>query len=186
MSQKFAAYNAQGAIIGFYDSEDSPAPNGVTAIEITDDQWQECISTPGYTVSNGELVAPAAPTPAQLLSAAQASQAALIDAAYYSAIQQNVSFKTAAGLTETFQADEDSQTLVMQATQGYQIAGATPTGFYWKAADNTLVPFTLTDLQGLYSTILAQGWAAFQKRTTLKQQIAAASTVAAVQAITWG
>ena len=72
-----------------------------------------------------------------------------------------------------------------QATQGYQIAGATPDGFYWKASDNTQVPFTLADLQGLYQAILAQGWAAFQKRTTLKAQISAATTVAAVQAVNW-
>jgi hypothetical protein len=185
MGQKFAAYDSTGAIVAFYDSVDSPASQGVTAIAITDSQWQTCISTPGYTVSNGELVAPAAPTPAQLLSVAQASQAALIDSAYYSVIQQNVSFKTAAGVTKTFQADADSQTIVMQATQGYQIAGATPAGFYWKSADNTLVSFTLADLQGLYTAILSQGWAAFQKRTTLKQQIAGATTVAAVQTIVW-
>ncbi|BDC38930.1 DUF4376 domain-containing protein [Paraburkholderia terrae] len=185
MGQKYAAYDSTGAIVAFYDSVDSPVPQGVTAIEITDAQWRMCIATPGHTVSNGDLIAPAAPTPAQLLAAAAASQAALIDSAYYSAIQQNVSFKTAAGATETFQADEDSQTIVMQATQGYQIAGATPTGFYWKAVDNTLVPFTLADLQGLYTAILSQGWAAFQKRTTLKQQIANATSVAAVQTIVW-
>ncbi|MEC5405134.1 DUF4376 domain-containing protein [Paraburkholderia sp. MPAMCS5] len=185
MGQKFAAYDTTGAITGFYDAEDSPAPAGATVIEITDAQWQTCITNPGWTVSNGALNAPAALTPAQLLSAAQASQSTLIDAAYYVAIQQNVTFKTAAGVTKTFQADADSQTLVMQATQGYQIAGATPAGFYWKAADNTLVPFTLADLQGLYTTILAQGWAAFQKRTTLKAQIEAATNVAAVQAVVW-
>ncbi|MFL9930867.1 DUF4376 domain-containing protein [Paraburkholderia sp. RL18-103-BIB-C] len=129
--------------------------------------------------------APAAPTAAQLLASAQSAQSAAIDEAYAAAVQQSVTFKTAAGVTETFQADAASQTILMQATQGYQIAGATPTGFYWKAADNTQVAFTLADLQGLYTTILAQGWAAFQKRTTLKEQIAAATTLAAVQAITW-
>lgn len=113
-------------------------------------------------------------------------QSAVIDASYAAAVQQNVSFKTAAGVTETFQADADTQTLVIQATQGDQIAGAIPSsGFYWKAADNTQVTFTLADLQGLYTTILAQGWAAFQKRTTLKAQIEAATTVAAVQTVVW-
>lgn len=123
--------------------------------------------------------------PASTLAGAQAAQSAAIDAAYAEASEQSVSFKTAAGVTETFEADPASQTLVMQATQGYQIAGATPSGFFWKAADNTQVAFTLADLQGLYTTILAQGWAAFQKRTTLKSEIAAATTVAAVQAIVW-
>lgn len=119
------------------------------------------------------------------LAYAQSQQCAQIDAAYYAAIQQSVTFKTAGGVTQTFEADTDSQQIVMQATQGYAIAGTTPTGFYWVAADNTHVPFVLADLQGLYQVILTQGWAAFQKRQNLKGQINAASTVAAVQAIAW-
>ncbi|TDV33878.1 hypothetical protein C7405_110129 [Paraburkholderia caballeronis] len=39
---------------------------------------------------------------------------------------------------------------------------------------------------GLYQAMLAQEWAAFQKKQTLKAQIAAASTVAAVQQVIWG
>jgi hypothetical protein len=66
MGQKYAAYNAQGAITAFYDSVDSPAPEGATTIEITDAQWQTCISNPGWTVVSGELVAPVPPTAEQL------------------------------------------------------------------------------------------------------------------------
>jgi hypothetical protein len=185
MGQKYAAFDSTGAIVAFYDSEISPVPSGSQAISITAEQWQTCLDNPGYTVVNGALVAPAAPTAKQLLGAAQSAQNAVIDAAYGATIQANVTFKTAAGVTETFQADAASQTLVAQVTQGYQIAGATPSGFYWKAADNTQVAFTLADLQGLYTTILAQGWAAFQKRTTLKAEITAATTVAAVQSVAW-
>jgi hypothetical protein len=78
MGQKFAAYNAQGAITGFYDSVDSPLPTGVTALEITDAQWQTCLATPGYSVADGALVAPATPTAAQIA----AQQAAIAWAAY--------------------------------------------------------------------------------------------------------
>ncbi|MBL4776776.1 MULTISPECIES: hypothetical protein [Ralstonia] len=74
MGHKFAAYNAQGAITAYYDSVDSPVPSGVNAIEITDAQWQAAISTQGYTVSNGSLVAPISPTAAQI--AAQQAAAA--------------------------------------------------------------------------------------------------------------
>ena len=73
----------------------------------------------------------------------------------------------------------------MPATQGYAIAGATPAGFYWVAKDNTHVPFTPADLQGLYTDILAQGWAAFQTRQILKASVNAATTIAAVQACVW-
>jgi len=47
MGQKYAAYNAQSAIIAFYDSTDSPIPDGVNAIEITDDQWMTLILAQG-------------------------------------------------------------------------------------------------------------------------------------------
>lgn len=70
MSQKFAALDEQTGIVVFYDSIDSPPPSGVNAIEITDAQWQTCLSNPGWTVANGELVSPIPPTAAQL--AAQA------------------------------------------------------------------------------------------------------------------
>jgi hypothetical protein len=78
MAQKFAAYDAQGVITAFYDSVDSPVPDGVTAIEITYTQWQTCLGNPGWTVANGVLVAPvppAPPTAEQLL--VQSAQAAL-------------------------------------------------------------------------------------------------------------
>lgn len=73
MGQKYAAYDAQGAIIAFYDSEDSPAPEGAQAIEITDDQWQACLSSPLYKVAGGALVAP---TTAQLVAQAAAFKVA--------------------------------------------------------------------------------------------------------------
>jgi hypothetical protein len=185
MGQKLAAYDGAGKIIAFYDSEDSPAPVGATTLEITDVQWQQCQGTPGYTVANGELAPPTAPTSAQLLASAQAAQMATIMSAYQAAISDPVSFTTSGGMTKAFQADPDSQTILMAATQGYTLAGAVPSGFYWVSADNAEVPFTLADLSGLYAATLAQGWSAFQKKQTLKAQIAAATTVATVQAITW-
>ena len=194
MGQKYAAYNAQGAIIAHYDSVDSPVPDGVPAIEITDEEWQTCLNQPGqWYVSNDTLAQVPPPTAEQQLANAQLVQSAAIDVDYAGAVQQAVPFTTAAGVTTTFQADAASQTLLMQATQGYTIAGAVPAGFYWKAADNTIVTFTLADLHGLYSATLAQGWTAFQKRTTLKQQISAVEigggtldqAIASVKAIVW-
>lgn len=58
MGQKYAAYNTQGAIIAFYDSVDSPVPDGAQVIEITDTEWQACLTSQAYTVSNGKLTAP--------------------------------------------------------------------------------------------------------------------------------
>lgn len=123
--------------------------------------------------------------PVVTLAEAQASQIEAINLAYENAISQPVSYKTAGGAAEAFDADAGSQTILMQAAQGYTLAGAVPSGFYWVAADNTQVPFTLEDLGGLYQAMLAQGWSAFQKKQTLKAQINAATTVDAVIAIVW-
>ena len=119
------------------------------------------------------------------LASAQSTQASAIDLAYSAAVAADISFTTAAGVTAMFQADADSQQTIIAATQGYGLAGSVPTGFFWKAADNSEIPFTLADLRGLYLAILAQGWDAFQKKSSLKTAISAAATVAAVQAITW-
>ncbi|MBV2180879.1 MAG: DUF4376 domain-containing protein [Castellaniella sp.] len=105
--------------------------------------------------------------------------------AYSQAVQQSVSFKSAGGVTQTFQADTNSQNILLQSYTGFQAAGAVPAAFYWVAADNTQVSFTLADLKGLYAAMLAQGWAAFQQLQTRKASIRAATTSAAVKAITW-
>ncbi|KVO02860.1 hypothetical protein [Burkholderia ubonensis] len=44
MGQKYAAFSAQGAITAFYDSADSPVPQGVSVIAISEQQWLDLIS----------------------------------------------------------------------------------------------------------------------------------------------
>lgn len=185
MSQKFAAYDSSGTITAYYDSEVSPVPTGVNAIKISAAEWQECITTQGYTVSNGALVAPTAPSADDLLEAAQSSQIASLTYAYQSATQQPVSFSTSAGVSKTFQADSNSQSVLLLATTGYNLQGATPDGFYWVASDNSKVPFVLDDLKGLYGVMLSQGNAAFQKLQDLKASVRSAKTVSAVQEVVW-
>jgi hypothetical protein len=123
------------------------------------------------------------------IDVAKSKQISIIDKSYVDAVQISVEFSTAAGVAKTFQADNQgplsSQDVLLKAFTGYNIAGATPNEFTWRAEDNTEVPFTLADLAGLYQEMLSQGDAAFRKRTALKAQIAAASTVMTVQAITW-
>lgn len=72
MGQKLAAFDAQGSIVAYYDTIDSPAPTTADTIEITDDQWRTCLATPGYTVQGGALVPPSPPTAAQLLAVSRA------------------------------------------------------------------------------------------------------------------
>lgn len=174
---------------GFYDPEiNNVIPDD--AVEITADEHAALMAAQevGKIITVDADGKPIAVEPESLmtLSHMKSWKSVLIDTAYAAAAVQPVSFKTAAGVTQTFQADSESQDVLLKAAQGYTISGAVPTGFFWKAQDNTLVAFTLADLQGLYATMLAQGWAAFQKRTALKAEISAATNIAVVQAITWG
>ena len=80
MGQKFAAYDSTNTIVAFYDSEDSPVPADVTSVlEITDQQWQTCISNQGWMVVNGALTAPVPLSEAELTAQTlvQSAQAAL-------------------------------------------------------------------------------------------------------------
>lgn len=56
MSQKYAGYNSEGNITGFYDSVISPVPSGVNAITISNADWQTCVASQLCTVKNGQLV----------------------------------------------------------------------------------------------------------------------------------
>jgi Domain of unknown function (DUF4376) len=119
------------------------------------------------------------------LAEAQADQVNVIELAYEEASTQNVAYTSVGGIAQTYQADTDSQTIVTQTINALALVKTVPPNFYWKAADNTLVPFTYDDLLGLASAMWQQGWLAFQNKTIKKQQIAAATTVAEVTAITW-
>ena len=116
---------------------------------------------------------------------AQGSAINLVNSAYQQAITAPVSFTTAAGVAKTYQADPVSQANLQGALIGFTPTGSVPSGFYWRSLDNTNVPFTLGDLQGLAQVMLAQGWEAFQKRLTLLAEIAAATTVAQAEGVTW-
>jgi uncharacterized protein with von Willebrand factor type A (vWA) domain len=60
-----------------------------------------------------------------------------------------------------------------------------PSGFYWVAADNTQVPFTYADMQGLAQALGTQDVAAFQHWQTQKAAVKAATTVADILSYDW-
>jgi hypothetical protein len=160
-------------------------PATMNTLEVTAAEWANQSGT--WYVVNGALTQtnPNAPTAAQLLAKAQKSQLTTLTAAYQTAIVQPVSYTSKGGVTKTYQADPGSLSNLQNTLLGLQAAGATPSGFYWVSADNTQVPFTYADLQGLAAAMLAQGWAAFQKLQTLKAEVNAATSVSAVQAVVW-
>jgi hypothetical protein len=120
----------------------------------------------------------------QTLADAQTSQIASMARSYAGAIAQDITFTTAAAVSKVFQADEQSVSNAQAMLSAYGASGV-PSGFYWVAKDDTQVPFTLTDLQGLAKTMGDQGWSAFQRLQARKASILAAGTIAEVQAVTW-
>jgi len=179
--QRYALVDASGVVenVVMWDGgEDWAPPQGFTAV-------QSDTAAIGSSYVNGVFSEPAPQAIVLTLAQAQAAQISVVNAAYASAVVQPVSYSSKGGATKTFQADSLSQATLMQATQGYNLAGAVPNGFYWVSADNAQVPFTLADLSGLYEAMLAQGWEAFQKKQSLKAKIQAAGTVDEVQAISW-
>jgi len=130
----------------------------------------------GYTYANGVFTAPAAPAVVLTLAEAQAAQIATLTAAYNAAIQLPISY-----MGTTFQADSGSQDKLTKSL----VAGTVPAGFYWLDANNVEVAMTFVQLQGLASVMLAQGQVAFTKLQGYKTEVRAATSVAAVQAITW-
>lgn len=138
-----------------------------------------------HTPTEDELLAAFPGRQSWLLSKAQNTQLTLMGESYALAIQAPVGFTSAGGVLQTFQGDPQSQSNLVMTLAGYSAAGATPPGFFWVAADNTQVPFILSDLKGLAGAMLAQGFTAFRHLQTQKAAIRAATTVAAVQGVIW-
>lgn len=177
---KYAHFNAAAnpaPVIAWFDTDSGEWPNlpgSDYLLELTDAQWAQ--RGAGWQVFNRQLV----PVPGVSLSQAQAAQLALIDAAYETAMQIPVAY-----MGTTFQADAGSQDVLNKTLTALTPTGSTPSGFYWMDTGNVQQPMTLAQLHGLAGVMLAQGWSAFQHRQTQKAAIRAATTVAAVQSITW-
>lgn len=173
---------------GFYDSilhgSDIPAD----AVEITDADHASLLDAQaqGKQIVGDSTGHPVAVDPSSLLTLAQAQAAQIVAmyAAYSGAIAQDIDFTTAASVSKAYQADPQSVSNVRDMLAAYGSSGV-PSGFYWIAKDNTQVPFTLADLQGLAKAMGDQGWAAFQQLQARKASILAATTASAVQAVTW-
>ncbi len=130
------------------------------------------------------------PAPAaQLLSLAQAAQTAVLKASYQTAISIPVSFKNAAGVTSTYtfgNAPAPSGTNAQDLLTQIIAAGAAS----WKAGvwfdvNGIAQTMTFADLQGLAAAIEAAQTPDEQDLMTKIADVQAATTVAAIQAVTF-
>ena len=119
------------------------------------------------------------------LDEAKAIKKVALTGSYATACASPVSYTTIGKVAKAYQADAGSVAILQQTLAGLSGIQATPAGFWWLSDDNTQVPFAYADLQGLAAAMLSQGWTAFQRLQTLKAEVAAASTVTAVQAVEW-
>jgi hypothetical protein len=190
MGQKQAAYDASGAIIAFYDSIDSPAPQGAQVIDITEAEWQECINNQGSKfVENGALADVPPPSAAELLAAAQVAKFAELSAACKASIVAGFT-SNALGAAYTYPAkDTDQQNLASSVIDSLLANGAagwvTP---FWCAdasGDWEFRAHTAAQIQKVGQDGKAAVLAAMAKNQALAGQVAAASTVDAVNAIAW-
>ena len=184
MGQKFASYNSNFVVNGFYDSIDSPVPSGVTAIPITDAEWQAALSSPyqPVTVVNGVLTIPSGPTLAQ----AKSRQIALLQSAFQKAEQAPVSITLASGVTTSFGMTPHDWTKIVGLYSKYVVKGiALPSGYQIPDTNGTLQAVTVTDIENLFNAGETQMTGAIAKLASLVAQVQSATTVSAVQAIVW-
>lgn len=185
MAQKHAAYDTNGNITGFYDEVDSPLPKGVTAIAISDEEWQACLLTQAHTVQNGKLVAPTPPTPAEALSKAQSLQIANLRNAEQTTLTRGFT-SNALGTPHMYPSSAVELQALSQAVTEAMAEQSTVNVWCQDSSGNWgYVPHTAAQV-----VQVQQDWQTFRrsKQQELMQlvgQVKAAATVAAVQAVKW-
>ena len=190
----YVAYDtASNIVITRYDTEiaplPDPLPSGTAVIEVPDQATMLSTTAPGWTVQNGVLVAPPPPSAAELLAQAQAAQIAILQSSYQSAINAPVTFKNAAGVTSTY---PSGNTVLINGMRAKDLlaeviaAGeAAWTLGKWLDTNNVAQTFTFADLQGLAAAMEAATTVDWTDLVDKIAQVNAATTVSAVQAVTW-
>lgn len=171
----------------FYPDDLTYPNEPLDLVEVTDAEHQIAINrnadeTLDYVNNTLIIVSAPALTPQQ----AQTAQIASLTSSYQAAIYADIQYTSAGGVDQTFQSDAESVNILSQQLNVYVTAGTPlPSGYSWVAKDNSQVPFTVADLKGLASVIGTRGAAAFSHLQTQKAAVRAATTAAAVQAITF-
>lgn len=122
----------------------------------------------------------------QTLPDRQAVACSIIDSARDAAIAAFNSF-TYNGIV--YDGNADAQTNIEIAAKVVSTGGSLPDGLEWRAQDNSMHPMGAADIQALYSAMLdaiaALRFGSYAKSWALKAQIAAATSLSEIQAVTW-
>lgn len=181
MGQKLAAYDTDpGPVTTFFDSVDNPPPPGVSVIPITDVEWITAVTTPGFTVADGSLVAPPAKTAAELLLTALAQQTALLTAGCSAAI--------VAGFTSDSLGSGCNYPSTLTDQQNQNTVANCPTGGkLWCESNGTwsFVDHSQTQAEGVIASFAAWLNSCQSQLVDLTAQINAGTTIESVQAVAW-
>lgn len=161
-----------------------PVPEDL--IEVSDEQYAAAMNRgprDSLTVQDGTLViTPYVPS----IDDAVAAKMAELNAAYQAAIVAPVAFTTAAGTKASFAQTAQAKVQLEQCLSAAAKTQIWAANLWLDANGLPVTPFTFADLQGLQQAIeSADTVAAYQKLLTLIGQVHAATSVAAVEAITW-
>ncbi|KWK48075.1 hypothetical protein WT81_04840 [Burkholderia stagnalis] len=187
MGQKFAAFDAQGNITAFYDSIDSPVPEGIQAIEITNAEWQMCISQQGqWHVSSGALARVPPPTAAEQLASAKASAIAALSAACQAAILAGFTSSATGSATFYPTTDTDQRNLQSSAlAAAWSVGTADWHASLWCRQGDAwaYVTHTAQQVQQVNADWVTFRTSAQQKYAAAIDKVNAATTVDAVRAV---
>ncbi len=172
--------DSNNIIIGTLSTSE-PLPSGwiaITAAQLPSAQvagatWDASTSTVNPPASNYNL------------NKVQQQQIGVVYGQLQAALVSPYAFTTSGGVSSSFPMDGTSQKNYSNAYTMYVLGGETlPTGFFLYDVTQTAVPFTVADIKSLYlgAASREQGYyASFEKA---KNDILAATSVSAVQAIT--
>lgn len=172
-------------VTGWYDAQ-TPAMLSVPPADIlilTQAEWDNRLSTP--YVQNSVLVAPPAPSAAQLLSAAQTAQISLLQASYAAAIVAPVTVAMASGVTATFATDADTVRNLTEVLTANAKAGTWKPNYWLDVTGAVITPVTFADLQNIAAAIQNVTVPDNQNLHAKIGQVVAATTPAAVAKITF-
>lgn len=156
----------------------------VVVKDVFDPATHELPPMPVYTIGATEVTATytkvAIPVEklATALEVVRAGRIKYIEDTYKSMVSANADY-----MGTTFQADEESQTLIVKVLTS--LGGASPAGFGWYDINNTKKLMTFAELQGLSGLLLMRGQPLFDIRQARKAEIRLATTIAEINAITW-
>ena len=165
--------DGNGMSARFYPEEPTSYPSN----EIPCTEAQAKIPA-AYQVVNGQIV--------ESLSYAKTSQIALLQSAFQQAEQTPVSLTLASGITTSFGITPHDWTKIVGLFAKYVAKGITlPSGYQIPDANGTLQSVTVADIENLFNAGETQMTGAIAKLASLVGEVQAATTVSAVQAITW-